>query len=175
MTAVILAGLAKLLGSTGFGTVFGGVMGYVNRKADLQIKKLELEHELKMRAADAEIMKQEWAARTKVAEVEGEAKVEAEAFSALARSYDFARPASGSKMESFSSFVRPFISLCYFLVSSFGAGFIVYYAFMVVQVKLTVEQWHGLVMFVIDWIAFMASATIGWWFAMRAGKTPTRK
>jgi hypothetical protein len=132
--------LIKLISSAGFGTMFGGVMGLFNRKADLEVKKLELEeakdqreHELAMRDKDAAIMEKEWAGRTQVAQIEGEAKVDAAGFDALAKSYDFAKPAPGGKMEAFSAFVRPFISLCYFLVTSIGSAWILYYAFTVVQ------------------------------------------
>jgi hypothetical protein len=169
-------GIAKLLGSAGFGTIFGGVMGYFNRKADLALKRLEMEdrdkqriHELAQRDKDAAIMEKEWVGREKVALVEGAAKVEVEQYAAIAKSYDFAKPAAGSKMEAFSSFVRPFMSLCYFIVTSLGSAWIIYYAFTVKNIVLTPEQWHELVMYVISWIAFMAGSTIGWWYAMRPG------
>lgn len=168
----IILGIIKLLGSAGFGTIFGGLMGLLNRKADLAAKRADQAHDIAMRKADAEIMAQEWAARTKVAQVEGEAKVEAEAYAALGKSYEFAQPDKGSKMAAFSTFVRPFISLGYFIITSLGGGYIIYYAFQVAQIKLTTEQLFELTMFVISWIAFMGGATIGWWFAMRPGKQP---
>lgn len=179
MITGIFLGIFKLLGSTAFGTIFGGVMGLFNRKADLEVKKLDLEdarnqreHELALRDKDAAIMDKEWAGRMKVAQVEGEAKVDAAGFDALAKSYDFAKPAAGSRMEAFSAFVRPFISITYFIVTSAGSGWILYYAFAVRNVTLTPDQWYDLVMYVIAWLAFMAGATIGWWYAMRPGKTP---
>lgn len=175
----IVLGLIKLLSSAGFGTIFGGIMGLVNRKADLEVKKLELQdtanqraHELAMRDKDAAIMAQEWAARTQVAQVEATAQVEKAGFDALAKSYEFAKPSPGGKMEAFSAFVRPFISLAYFLVTSFGAGFILYYAFEVRKIILSQDQWYDLVMYVIAWVAFMGGATIGWWYAIRPGTKP---
>lgn len=177
---LIFGGIIKLLGSAGFGTIFGGIMGYFNRKADLEVKKLDLQaaadqrsHELAMRDKDAAIMAQEWAARTKVAEIEGATASEQAGYAALAKSYEFAKPAPGSRMEAFSSFVRPFVSLAYFIVTSIGGAWIVYYAFKVKGVEFTQAQWYDLVMFVLAWVAFMAGSTIGWWFAMRpSGKTP---
>ncbi len=177
----IILGIIKLLSSAGFGTIFGGVMGLFNRKADLEVKKLDIQeaanqraHELAMRDKDAAIMAQEFAGRVQVAQVEATAAIEKEAYTALAKSYDFAKPAPGGKMEAFSAFVRPFISLAYFLVTSAGSGWLLYYAFSVRQITLTPEQWYDLVMYVIAWIAFMAGATIGWWYAMRpGGKPPT--
>lgn len=175
----VILGIIKLLGSAGFGTIFGGVMGLFNRKADLEAKKIELQeaanqrsHELAMRDKDAAIMAQEWASRTKVATIEGDAKIEASGYEALAKSYDFAKPEPGTKMAAFSSFVRPFISIGYFVISSFGSAYILYYAFYVAGLKLSADQLFEIVMYVIAWVAFMAGATIGWWFAMRPGKAP---
>lgn len=172
MIEALFIGAIKLLGSAGFGTIFGGLMGWMNRKADMQLKKLEYDHELAMRDKDAAIMAQEWASRTKVAQVEGEAKVEAEAYAALAKSYEFGRGAKGGKMEAFAAFMRPFMSGGYFVFSTVGCGWIVYYAFKKVGVQFTVAQWYELVMFVIAWFFFMAGAAIGWWYAMRPGKQP---
>lgn len=166
----IFLGAIKLLGSAGFGTIFGGIMGFVNRTMDIKLKKVDNEHALAMRDKDAAIMREEWAARTKVAQVEGEAKVDAEAYAALGKSYEFAKAAPGGKMEAFSAFMRPFMSGGYFVVSSVGCGWILYYAFKVVGVQFTVAQWFELVMFVIAWFFFMAGAAIGWWYSMRPGR-----
>jgi len=172
----LIIGIAKLLGSAGFGTIFGGLMGIVNRKVDLQARALDLQeadrkraHELAMRDKDAAIMAQEWAARTQVASVEAEGRLESAAYDATGKSYGFAQPERGSKMASFSAFVRPWISLGYWVVTSVGSAALLYYAFAVRQITLTPEQWHELVMYVVAWLAFMAGSTIGWWFAMRPG------
>lgn len=177
---LLILGLVKLIGSAGFGTMFGGIMGLFNRKADLDLKRLEREeakdrmaHELAMRDKDAAIMAQEWIGRERVAVAEGDAMVEREAFSALAKSYDFAKPAPGSRMESFSAFMRPFMSGGYFIVSTIGCGWIVYFAFAIRGVKFTDAQWFDLVMFVLAWFFFMAGSAVGWWYAMRpGGKAP---
>jgi hypothetical protein len=172
----ILLGIIKLLGSAGFGTIFGGIMGLFHRRQDLDLKKLELQdaanqrkHELDMRDKDAAIMAQEWAGRTRVAEVEAAGAAEVEAFKALQDSYKFAQPEKGSKMAAFSSFIRPFISIGYFFITSIGGAYIIYYAFHVAGIKLSQEQLAELVMYVISWVAFMGGATIGWWYAMRPG------
>lgn len=176
---LIVGALIKLLGSAGFGTIFGGLMGLFNRKADLEAKRIDMDDrekdrqfQLNMRDKDAALMEKEWAGRTQVAQIEGEAKVDAAAYDALAKSYDYAKPKPGGKMEAFSSFVRPFISLAYFLVSSIGSVAILYYAFKVYDLKLSADQLYELVMFVVSWVAFMAGTTIGWWYAMRPGTHP---
>ena len=172
---MLLGLILKILGSAGFGTVFGGVMGYFNRKADLAYKKLEYEdkekirlHELKQRELDVALMEKEYAGKIQVAEMEG-------TFKALDKSYSFAEPEKGSRMAAFSSFIRPFISLSYFVVSSFLCAYVLIYAFKIIGIEFDKEQWYELVNFVIDWLTFMASTTIGWWYAMRAGKAPQRE
>ena len=77
-------------------------------------------------------------------------------------------------MAAFSSFVRPFVSLGYWAITSAGSAWILYYAFYVAQIKLDNVQLAELVTYVIYWVAFMGGSTIGWWFAMRPGsKMPT--
>lgn len=68
--------------TTIFGSIFsGGATGllgiaiqryadYKNRQQNITIEKMRLENEITLRRMDAEIMAQEWAARTRVAEVE---------------------------------------------------------------------------------------------------------
>lgn len=171
----MLSIITGILGSTGFGAVFGGLMGWLNRKADLAHKKLEMEdkarqreHELKQHELAARLAKEEAEGKIKVADMEG-------SFKAMAKSYDFAVPEKASKMVTFSAFIRPFISLAYFLVTAVASGYILYYAFKMGGVFFDTAQWYALVMFVIDWLFFMASTCIGWWYAMRAGKAPTVK
>jgi hypothetical protein len=79
-------------------------------------------HELAMRDKDAAIMAQELGGRVQVAQVEAPPRWRGSLFDALAKSYDFAKPAAGGKMEAFSAFVRPFISLAYFIVTSIGSA-----------------------------------------------------
>lgn len=81
----------SLLG-TAFGGAVTGLIGkslekifeYKTKKLEIDLAKEKYIHEIAMRKADAEIMAQEWAARTKIAEVEGEAKVEVEDAKAFA-------------------------------------------------------------------------------------------
>lgn len=79
MISIILA----FLGSSGFGSILGGIMGFLNRKVDLEQKRLELvhekdkwTHELELRQADLEQVKAEAAGKREVAVVEGESAIE---------------------------------------------------------------------------------------------------
>lgn len=176
MLELAIGGIIKLLGSAGFGTLFGGIMGIFNRKADLAQKKVELEHErlrwdheLQLKDADARIMREEAAARLAVAQTEAEARIESEAYKAMTASYEYAKPAPGSKMEAFSSFVRPTVTLAYFGLS---AALTVWVCWQVLSdgFALDAAKKSELVTLVIDWTLAMAGTTIGWWFATRPGK-----
>lgn len=73
LTSVLGGGLTGLLGA-GVQRFFD----YKSEKLKIQASREQFAHEVAMKRADAEIMAQEWAARTKVAEIEGAAKVEVE-------------------------------------------------------------------------------------------------
>ena len=76
-------------GATGLlGVVFQRIADYKNRQLDLQLDKQRGELELAKRDKDAAIMAQEWAARTKVAEVEAEATKDAAESAAFAASFN---------------------------------------------------------------------------------------
>lgn len=80
ITSAFGGGLTGLLGG-----VVDKVFTYKTKKLEIEQNRERFAHEVNMRKADAEIMAQEWTARTKVAEVEGAAKVDvadAAAFSA---------------------------------------------------------------------------------------------
>lgn len=75
------------------GGLTGLIGGAVQKVFDYKTKKLEIEanreryaHDVAMKKADAEIMQQEWAARTKVADIEASARIEVEDSKAFAES-----------------------------------------------------------------------------------------
>lgn len=81
----------SLITSAFGGGLTGLIGGAVDKVFAYKTKKLEIEqnreryaHEVNMRKADAEIMAQEWTARTKVADIEASARVEVEDSKAFA-------------------------------------------------------------------------------------------
>jgi len=83
LTSLVSGGLTGILGA--------GVQrfaDYKNKQLDLQAAREKAEHDIKLREADAAIMREEWAARTRVAEIEvagKESAADAEAFAASFR------------------------------------------------------------------------------------------
>lgn len=75
-------------GATGLlGVAFQRFFDFLKIKQELQLKKMEMDHEVAMRREDAAIMAQEWAARTKVAEVEAAGREAVAAENAFAASF----------------------------------------------------------------------------------------
>ena len=75
-------------GATGLlGVVLQRFADFKNKQLDLQHQERQYTHELSMRDKDAAIMAQEWAARTRVAEVEAGAQVDVADAEAFAASY----------------------------------------------------------------------------------------
>jgi len=86
----MIASIIALLGSSAFGSIIGGVFALFNRKADVEAKRLDLEHERArwthdglMRDKDLAIAQAEAAGRKEVAIIEGESAVESARFSAI--------------------------------------------------------------------------------------------
>ena len=79
ITSAFGGGLTGLIGGA-----VDKVFAYKTKKLEIEQNRERFAHEVNMRKADAEIMAQEWSARTKVAGVEGEAKVTVEDSKAFA-------------------------------------------------------------------------------------------
>ena len=77
----IFSGIASIFGGglTGLiGSVTSKIYEFKTKKLEIELQKDKYANEIALKKVDAEIMAQEWAARTKVAEVEAEAKVDIE-------------------------------------------------------------------------------------------------
>lgn len=79
ITSAFGGGLTGLIGGA-----VDKVFAYKTKKLEIEQNRERYAHEVNMRKADAEIMAQEWAARTKVADIEASAKVEVEDAKAFA-------------------------------------------------------------------------------------------
>lgn len=70
LTELMFGGLTGLIG--GIGQKF---FDYKSKKLEIDLQKIKGEQEIALRKADAEIMAQEWKARTVIAETEADAKM----------------------------------------------------------------------------------------------------
>ena len=167
-------------GITGLvGTIGGKFFDLKTKKLEMEAKKDEQAHEVKMREADAAIMREEWAQRTKMAEVEAAGKLavaETEAFKKTLflepeRYSDGVKPTIGQGwvlvlMDAFRSIIRPgitiylsiLVTLLYLDVSkTLGAA----------RTEISPEVLHGTLREIIDMILYLTGTCVTWWFGTR--------
>jgi hypothetical protein len=178
----MLSAILAVFSSGGFGSLIGLVGGYFNRKVDLEAKKLEYKdkedernHEVTMLTAQKEYMVEEAKAKLQVATVESEAQVETAGYGAMAASYNFAKttPADGW-VDKASKIVRPLLTLLLF-------GLTMYILYQINDLVWAMEgiksdpafrgQLTDIWVEMIKWVSFQTGVCVGWWFAMRPGKT----
>lgn len=179
--------ILEFLGSSVFGTALGGFFAYMNKRNEIEIKKLDNALEEKRWAAnlaikdkDIEYAKVEASGRKEVAIVEGEATVEAARMGALAAAQaadkvtaDELREAGGWRWllvlsSAINKWIRPVITVV-----------LTYYAIQIsvlLMNRLAGNDWATLPAdqrFSISregmlWITTSASAAIGYWFMNRS-------
>lgn len=168
--------ITSILGG-GLTGIFGAA---IQRFADFKTRKLELESDLALRKADAEIMAQEWAARTKIAETEGAAKVElaeAQAFAAALQMEpklysEKVKPSSGQGwllvgLDVLRGSVRPLLTLYLCAITT-----LVYFQArqLLGASSVTPEQALELTTRIIDTVLYLCTSAVLFWFGSRAKK-----
>lgn len=172
----IVVVIAKLLGSNAVGSMIGWVGGLMNRKVDLEAKRLDLAdrdkdraHEQAMRRIDLEVMAAEAASKERVASIEAEGKVQTSAWDALAESY---RQEAATPAGSFSKAIRPLLTLLFGLAGLAQAAAVFWFVFAINRTPLNPTQLNQLALYSIEWVFFQGGLVVGWWFANRPGKAP---
>lgn len=177
----MLSAILGILGSAGFGSIFGALGGIANRWMDMQAKKLDMEakaadnsFELLKMDKQREYAIQEAAARLQLTQVQTDGLVETAGYQAMEKSYETMRPTGIGWIDAISQLVRPVLTACFF-------AFMVYMWIelegrMAAYLAITDKNPEMLIDLYVDvtkGIAFQAFACLGWWFAMRPGKAPT--
>lgn len=181
----MISGILSLLGSSAIGSLLGGIFAWLNRKADMQVKQLELEHErnrwthdLAVKDKDLEYAKIEAAGRKDVAVIEGEAAMESARFEAIAVTQaadrvDAEEIKAAGKLRwllvlavAVNKWVRPIATLVLA-----GAAVYVNLLFVgkLVEVWPTLNSTHqyDAAMQAFAWITGQAGAVLGYWFVSR--------
>lgn len=181
----MIASLLALLGSSAVGSLIGGIFAFMNRKTDIEVKKIELAHEinkwaneLKIRESDLDIAKAEAQGRKDVAIIEGDAMVDS------ARATAIGEIAAAEKLTSdeikaagkwgflliwasvFNKLIRPVLTV----LLAFAA---LYLNWMVIG-RLTEgwpsmkpEQQFEVGMQAFAWVTAQASTAFSYWFVSR--------
>ncbi len=169
-------------GATGLlGTIIQRIADHAQHKLDLEMEKQKFEHDIALRKVDAEIQAQEWASRTKVAEVETAGASDVADSKAFAASYNepqrYSEGLTLTKNQSwlmvaldfFKGAVRPGLTvyLCFLTTAIYVQA-----KFLIKQSDLTVQQEYDLVVTIINTILYLFTTCVLWYFGTRNKQTP---
>jgi hypothetical protein len=174
----MLSAILAILGSSTVGSLIGGIFAFLNKKADIEIKKLDQAHELELRKEDRELAKIEAEGRLQVAVAEAEGSIESARMTAIGQAHaadnldaETVKSAGGWAWlliltDVYRRLIRPNLTLVlvgmalylnWLLVELLGAGW----------GTLSKQQQYEAAMQAFAWITGQASAVIGYWFVSR--------
>lgn len=173
-------------GMTGIlGVVVQRIADYKNKQLDLQLITIKNGHEVHMREVDAEIMREEWAARTRVAEVEAESREDVAESQAFAASFNepsrYSEPSKHSigqawvmvLLDAIRGLVRPTLTIYLCALTTF----IYLHSKNLLDlhgVNMTPDQAVKQVNLIIGTILYLTTTCVLWWFGTR-NKQPQPK
>lgn len=186
-------GITELLGSIFGGGVTGLLGAVLQRYSDYKTKQLELQmqeknnaHEIEMKKADAEIMAQEWAGKTQVAETEAkaaESTADAQGFTAAITSepqrYSTAATMTTGQawlmvaLDFLRGVVRPALTLYLCAITT-----MVYWEARALvgpnRPPISVDDAVGLLTIITSTILYLTTTCVCFWFGTRNHQSPPR-
>lgn len=173
-------------GATGLlGVAFQRFADYKNKQLDLQHQEKQNAHELDMRDKDAAIMAQEWAARTKVAEVEAGARVDVADAEAFAASYKLepamysgqAKPTKGQAwllviVDALRGAVRPLLTVYLCVITTMT--YLDARSLLEGTKTYTADQAFELTKLIVWTVLYLTTTCVLWWFGTRNKQTAPR-
>lgn len=186
----MLEAVMSVLGGGFTGLIGTGVQkffDYKGKKLELEIADKRYAHEIEMKKADAMLMREEFAARTRVAEIEAgakEATADAAAF-AVALQNEPKRYSSEEKLtpaqnwlmvllDFFRGAVRPGLTIYLCAITS---GVYLHTRMLVGQngVMLDAKQTGDLLTLIINTVLYLTSTCVMFWFGTRQKGQPPKK
>lgn len=186
--------LMALLGSSPVGAIIGGLFAFLNKKNDLETRRMELEQESKRwqfeldsKEKDMALAKMEADGRKDVAIVEGDARIEQARAESIASINESERldaatlTASGNGFMrfllvfayTFSKLVRPTVTL-FFMVSVVSVNTMVVGKLMEIWPTLDEARQIEITMYCVSWIFGQAATVISYWFVARGSSGNTK-
>jgi hypothetical protein len=181
----MITALFAWLGSSVFGSIIGGALGLANRWFDAKNKAIDmaferekLEHELKKKAADLEIIRAEAEGKKEVSIVEGDSLIESERMKAIGESHkaDALDPqllAAAGKMgwlfvmvEAFRKFIRPGITSL-LSIASLVISYYVLNEWLKLSDTVAIKDKTKLAFILVEWVVGQTSMVISYWFVGR--------
>lgn len=175
----MIAAILAILGSSTVGTLIGGVFAFLNRKADIEAKRLDNEHALALRRADLEIAQAEAHGKLQVAVVETDGAIEsarmvaigqANAADALAADQIKAAGRWGGLLlvltDVLRRIIRPGITIA-LVGAALALNWMLIERLAITWPTLTPAQQLDAAMQAFAWITGQASMVLGYWFISR--------
>lgn len=175
--SIFTGGLTGLLG-----VVVQRWADYMNKKQDIELKRMDLDHAAKMKEVDAAIMREEWTQRVKVAEVEAagrEAAADSEAFAASfkmePKRFSDAKRVGGIGnfcfvlLDVVRGFVRPALTVYLCVLTT-----LIYFQIKGIlgAVNLTQIEALDLMRLIVTTILYLTTTVVLWWFGTRNKQRP---
>jgi hypothetical protein len=184
----MLSAILALLSSSAVGSVIGGLFAWMNRKVDIDAKRLDLlheqarwAHELAVKDKDLAIANAEADGRERVSIVEGDARIETARMGAIAASQTADQITADELSQAgrlrwllvlisaFRKAIRPMLTVA-LLAATLYLNLILIMDFVSSE-QLTPEQRFDLQTQAWAWIAGQAAIVISYWFCSRGTVT----
>lgn len=170
-SSIVSGGLTGIIG-----VIVQRYADHENKKLDLQVSAQKQSHEIALRKVDAEIMAQEWTARTKVASIESNAQIEVSENEAFSKSFNEPlRYAEGIK---YTRKQGALLVLLDFIRGVVRPGLTIYLCILTTLVYmhsrqligeklLTPEQALEIIKLIIGTVLYLTTTCLLWWFGVR--------
>lgn len=181
----MIAALLSILGSSAVGSLIGGVFAILNRRTDLDVKRMELEHEksrwdhdLALRESDLLLAREEAKGRLDVAVVEGDAMVDTARMNAIAAANAADKigvdeiKAAGKLgwvfvlASAFNKLIRPTLTVLLAFCALY-INWLVIDRLVVGWADMAVPQRYEAGMQAFAWVTAQASTAFAYWFVSR--------
>ena len=170
----MLAAILSILGSSTVGSLLGGIFAFLNRKTDLEVRRMELNHEASkwlhdatMRDKDLEYAQVEAQGKKDVAIVEADGAAEVARFQAIATAQ------AADRITAFNKLIRP-VTTVVLLTASCYLNWLLIGKLVEVWPTLPKEQQYDAAMQAFAWTTGQASAVLGYWFVARGSSSSNK-
>ncbi|MGB4060768.1 MAG: hypothetical protein WBK26_11190 [Burkholderiaceae bacterium] len=179
----MIAAILSILGSSAVGSLIGGVFAFLNRKADIEAKRLDNDHALALRRADLELAQAEAQGKLQVAVVEAEGSIETARMVAIGQAHqadalDAAQIKAAGKVgglllvltDVLRRLIRPAATVA-LVGAALALNWLLIDRLAQTWPSLTPAQQLDAAMQAFAWITGQASMVLGYWFISRGGAT----
>lgn len=171
--------ILSIIGSVVSGGITGLAGTAISRFFDYKNKKADREHEVAMLRVEAEVMEQEWVARSAVAKIEGESAIEVE------DSRAFRESLSNEPKRYFTGDSKRFgiiFILLDFIRGSIRPALTIYLCVLTTLIYLQIAnlgidstQTQVILNHIINTILYLTTTVVLWWFGSRQKAPPPTK